>query len=135
VVASNSAAIGGGINERANWLCNGNKSSHGSTAAQYAQYINIGCYVQPSPGTLGTERRNDLWGPRNTNVDLSAFKEFIIHDELKFQLRGDAFNALNHVNLGEPTKEITASDFGAADANDGNTAPGRVIQISAKILW
>jgi hypothetical protein len=84
---------------------------------------------------LGTERRNDLWGPRNTNVDLSAFKEFIIRDELKFQLRGDAFNALNHVNLGEPTKEITASDFGAADANDGNTAPGRVIQISAKILW
>jgi hypothetical protein len=68
-------------------------------------------------------------------VDLSVFKEFIIHDELKFQLRGDAFNALNHVNLGEPTQELSASDFGAADANDGNTAPGRIIQISAKILW
>jgi len=135
VVASSNAAIGGGINERANWLCNGNKSSHGSTYSQYLQYINTSCYSQPAGGALGNERRNDLLGPRNTNIDLSAFKEFIIHDELKFQLRGDAFNALNHVNLGEPTKEITASDFGAADANDGNTAPGRVIQISAKILW
>jgi hypothetical protein len=135
VVATNNAYIGGGINERANRLCNGNKSSHGNTYERYTQYINTACYAQPAAGTLGTERRNDLIGPRNTNVDLSLAKEFIIHDELKFQLRGDAFNALNHVNLGEPTVELSASDFGAADANDGNTAPGRYLQISAKILW
>jgi hypothetical protein len=137
VVASSDASIGGGYNERANWLCNGNKSSHGSTWDKYTQYINTACYSQPAPGTLGTERRDDLVGPSNTNVDLSAFKEFIIHNEVKFQLRGDAFNAFNHVNLGEPTKELHSSDgdFGAADANDGNTAPGRIIQIGAKIIW
>ncbi|MDR3723111.1 MAG: TonB-dependent receptor [Terracidiphilus sp.] len=134
-IATNEASIGGGYNERANMLCNGNKSSHGSTADQYAQYLNFACFAQPTAGTLGNERRDDLIGPRNTNVDLSLFKEFLIHDDVKFQLRGDAFNAFNHVNLGEPTKELDASDFGAANADDGNTAPGRTIQIGAKILW
>ena len=39
-------------------------------------YFNTSCYSVPTTNVFGNERRNDLNGPQNTNLDLAAFKEF-----------------------------------------------------------
>jgi hypothetical protein len=52
--------------------------------------------------TYGNLHRNDLHGPGQFTNNVSLFKNFKIHEETSLQLRLEAFNALNHANLGNP---------------------------------
>ena len=94
-------------------------------------YFNTACYSVPTTNVFGNERRNDLNGPQNTNLDLAAFKEFEIWENLKFQWRTDAFDALNHPLPGEPNTSCCSGSFGEITSK-GNA---RTIQLSAKFLW
>jgi hypothetical protein len=64
------------------------------------------------------------------NVDLSAAKDISITERTKFQLRGDAFNALNHTNLSGLVTNITSSAFGHL-----TTATARSVQIGVKLMF
>ncbi len=125
--ANDNSYTGGGIQMRGNYSCNPNNGPHTN-----AQYFNTSCVnTQPANGTFGTEHRNDIFGPRNTNVNLSAFKELTIYDRLKFQFRTDAFSAFNHALPKEPVNTISAANFGQITSWGG----ARTLQLSAKILW
>jgi outer membrane receptor protein involved in Fe transport len=127
VNATDNSYTGGGIQMRANESCNPNKGA----PRNFAEYFNTSCFSQPGNGTFGTERRNDIFGPRNTNVDMSAFKEFAIYERLKFQFRTDAFSALNHPLPQQPQNTLGSSTFGQVTGWGGT----RNLQLSAKILW
>jgi hypothetical protein len=64
-------------------------------------------------------------------------KTFAIHEQVKFQLRFDAFNALNHPRYTSP--DTTPGDqyfgrvSGALQANSSNQP--RAIQIAAKLSY
>jgi Carboxypeptidase regulatory-like domain len=122
---SNTGA-GGSFQMRANESCNPNTGPK-----TFAQYFNTSCFSQPATNTFANERRNDIFGPRNTNVDLSAFKEFPIFDTLKFQFRTDAFSALNHPLPQQPQNTFSGATFGQITGWGG----ARTLQLSAKILW
>jgi hypothetical protein len=79
------------------------------------------------PGNLG---RDALRAPGMWNLDLSAAKDISITERVKFELRGDAFNALNHTNLTGVVTNITSSAFGQL-----TTATARSIQIGAKLFF
>ena len=53
--------------------------------------------VSDAIGNLG---RNTERAPGAEFLNLSAMRNFSIREKLKFQIRADAFNALNHTNLG-----------------------------------
>jgi hypothetical protein len=61
------------------------------------------------PGTLG---KNALLTPGRENWDISVAKSFLVRERLRFQLRGEAFNAFNTVNLGAPIADLTNASFG-----------------------
>jgi hypothetical protein len=82
---------------------------------------------QVRPGNLG---RNVLRAPGMWNLDLSAAKDLAITEKIKLQLRGDAFNSLNHTNLGGLVTNITSSSFGYF-----TSATARSLQVGAKILF
>jgi hypothetical protein len=82
---------------------------------------------QVRPGDLG---RGALRAPGTWNLDFSAAKDFRITERLKMQLRGDAFNSLNHTNLSGLTTNITSSAFGRL-----TTATARSVQIGAKLIF
>jgi hypothetical protein len=58
--------------------------------------------------------RTDNW----VNVDLSLFKNIPIRENWRLQLRAEAFNVFNHMDLGNPAVRL-----------DGTT-PGRITSIS-----
>ena len=126
VNATDNSNTGGGIQMRAQETCNGNNGSH-----TFAEWFNTSCYQQPAVNTFGNERRNNLNGPRNTNLDLSVFKEFPIFENLKFQWRTDAFSALNHPLPQQPKNNCCTGTFGEITGWGG----ARTIQMSAKMLW
>lgn len=54
----------------------------------------------------------DLRGPGTANTDVSVFKEFRPWEKLRFQLRGEFFNAFNRTELGIPNTAPMSPTFG-----------------------
>jgi hypothetical protein len=72
----------------------------------------------PTPGTDGTLGRNVYRGPGFTETDLSLAKTFRIRERLGCQVRIDAFNAFNRVNLNNPVSDLSSSNFGRSTGAD-----------------
>jgi outer membrane receptor protein involved in Fe transport len=63
-------------------------------------------FERPARGTFGNLPRNELRGPGYWRVDASLFKHFSLGGTRELEIRIEAVNALNHVNLGNPDAEI-----------------------------
>ena len=101
--------------------------AHSSVPGLTAVPIVTASGEQVRPGNLG---RNVLRAPGMWNLDLSVAKDLAITERIKLQLRGDAFNSLNHTNLGGLVTNITSSSFGYF-----TSATARSLQVGAKILF
>jgi len=97
-----------------------------------SEWFDTSAYSQPPQGTFGTEPRNDLRAPGVNSLDFSLFKDFPLAEQLKLEFRGEAFNALNHVQLGSPNDNVAASNFGVIN---GVNVPGRIIQLGIKVKF
>ncbi|MBV9676978.1 MAG: TonB-dependent receptor [Acidobacteriaceae bacterium] len=91
--------------------------------------------------TYGSFPRNALRGPGYVNADLSLTKHlFFFGEKLDAELRGDAFNVLNHTNFGTPNTNINSSTFGTvsyvvgATSTTNPTGP-RIIQVAIHLRF
>jgi carboxypeptidase family protein/TonB-dependent receptor-like protein len=68
------------------------------------------------PGTrhFGNEGRDSLHGPTYKNWDLAVYKDTNFGERVKFQLRADLFNVLNHPNFANPFLPAFIADPGIA---------------------
>jgi len=69
-----------------------------------------GVAIRPGNAANGLVR-----GPGQWNVDFSLSKKFAITEAASLQIRADAFNFLNHVNLSSLQGNVESSDFGTLD--------------------
>ncbi|HUV70686.1 MAG TPA: TonB-dependent receptor [Terracidiphilus sp.] len=83
-------------------------------------------------GLLGNVRPMQLSGPGYRDIDSSIFRNFNIHEGLKFQIRGEATNAFNLTNLGNPSTAMNSSTFGQITGASGSN---RIIQLGGRILF
>jgi hypothetical protein len=71
----------------------------------------------------GTVPPDFVRGPAGWTVDVTLAKNISLHGANRLQLRADAFNVLNHVNLNNPNTNLNSADFGritgAATARTG----------------
>jgi outer membrane receptor protein involved in Fe transport len=67
-----------------------------------------GPWQRPAKGTIGDVGRDVLYGPHFWETDFSAFKEIPIRERFHLQIRAEAYNFLNHVNLGQPNATVDA---------------------------
>ncbi|HTC55702.1 MAG TPA: TonB-dependent receptor [Candidatus Sulfotelmatobacter sp.] len=90
-----------------------------------------------APTGLQAGSRNNLRGPRYSNVDLSLNKHFPIYERLAIEFRAEAYNVFNHTNFDLPGNSGT---IGTADiTNPGQfgvittTSDPRQMQLSLRI--
>jgi hypothetical protein len=67
-----------------------------------------------------------------STLDLAIRRNFALSEDTQLELRMEAFNALNKVNLDTPNRFVNTAQFGAITAA---AAPGRQIQISARLSF
>ena len=66
------------------------------------------------------------------NLDASIMKQFNIKESMYFQLRMEAFNAVNHPVFGSPVTTISSTTFGMI-TSQGNLP--RQLQLGARFVW
>jgi outer membrane receptor protein involved in Fe transport len=93
-----------------------------------ATWYNIDALVPNQPGQLGNMERNLIPGPGFKNVDLGLTKNFRIKDGHTLQLRVEAFNVFDFVNLDLPVREMTSRYFGQIQGS----GLARIIQLGVK---
>ena len=94
-------------------------------------------FALPSFGTFGNSQPGVLRGPKEVSFAAAVNKSFPIGESLGVQLRAEAFNVFNHVNINSINSTIfasqatTASSFGyAASAGDM-----RQMEFSARVSF
>ena len=99
-----------GVQAHPDRIKDGNLASGERTAARW---FDTSAFVLPPPYTPGTGGRNIITNPGAISFDLMLSKIFRISERASFQLRGEAFNVLNHPNFGPVNANIeTLTTFG-----------------------
>jgi outer membrane receptor protein involved in Fe transport len=94
-----------------------------------------GPFTIPGLDQIGTAGRNTGFGPRFFNADISAQKNFQIHEVATIQFRADAFNAFNHINWANPGSNIDqAGGISSGPFPDGSANP-RQFQFSLRVQF
>jgi hypothetical protein len=105
------------------------------------RWFNTDAFVNPPNFTFGNIGRAlpDVRTPGTTNFDLSLIKNTRITERLNLQFRGEAFNFLNHVNLGAPNGNFTAGPDGknssASFGTINSARDARVMQLGLKVIF
>ena len=98
--------------------------------------------IAPNGYAYGNAGRNLLYGPGAQVVNFSLFKNFPIHERMKFQFRFETFGFFNHTIFANPGGSLpgpganTTTTFGTSSFGNITAAGGnRNIQLGAKLLF
>jgi hypothetical protein len=121
---------------RPNLVCDPNQNAPHT----FEQWFNISC-IQSNPtaapvqNVIGNAGRGIINGPPTKRVDFSLFKNIRFGENVRLQLRGEAFNVFNHTNfrsLSSTSKiALTSATFGQVFA----VRDPRNIQLGIKLIF
>jgi outer membrane receptor protein involved in Fe transport len=106
--------------------------------ATYATYIQNPSIFFDQGSALGNLGRNTVIGPGFANVDVALIKNTMIRENMRLEIRLDAFDALNKTNFGQPGVTVGTSTFGLLTNTrfpTGDSGSSRQMQVSAKIVF
>ncbi len=103
-----------------------------ATLGTEAAWYNPCAYVKQAAGTLGDDGRNNMFGPRQWNLDSALWKTFQVRERYKLDLRGEAFNILNHANWSNPAAALNTGVPGKI-TSASNTP--RILQVALKLTF
>ncbi len=129
--------ISGGAG-RPNRVCNGETPPGGHTVTEW---FDTSCFPLPAavPDPVhggvyipfGNAGANILTGPGIVDLDLSAFKSFVMSETKRLEFRSEWFNSLNHPNFLNPSASVGTGTFGEIL----NAGPSRQIQMALKFIF
>ncbi len=130
-LGNNPAAIAG---NRPNLLCDPNANAPHTLQ----QYFNGACFQANPAATatglsnnIGTAGRGIVNGPPTYRVDFTMTKNFRFSENLRLQLRGEAFNVFNHTNFRTIGTNVTLGTYNTVTA----VRDPRTIQLGAKFYF
>jgi len=90
----------GSYTEGARIALTGQEITKGYNSADPYEQFNLAAFTAPKTGSIGLESpRYTMWNPPINNLDLSVAKSFPFGGKRRFEIRLDAFNALNHTQF------------------------------------
>jgi hypothetical protein len=95
-------------------------------------FFNTSAFTTNGPNDFGNATRDMLTGPGFLQFDAALSRSFSIREGKILMLRLDAFNLLNHPNMGLPTSDQTSNTFGLVTAQQGSP---RILQLAAKYTF
>jgi hypothetical protein len=95
-------------------------------------WFNPTAFAAPAARTFGNVRRDSMAGPGAFTFDAAISRRFHVKESNEIQLRLDAFNVLNHPNLGLPTASQNNANFGRILSQNGD---GRTFQGAIKFVF
>ena len=120
------ATLGNGWGTRAN--VTGDPDAADPSAEQW---FNTSAFSAPAPLAYGNSALGIIEGPAIHVLDLGLMKSFSIGGTRYIQVRAEAYNALNHVNLGNPGTNLGTSNFGRILS----AGAARTIQFGLKLAF
>jgi hypothetical protein len=85
----------------------------------------------PAAGTFGNAPKNIIINPGEMQWDLAVFKNFALGGTRRLQVRAEAFNFINHPNLGGIEANPTSANFARITSKSGS----RDVQLSARFVF
>jgi hypothetical protein len=86
------------------------------------RWFDTNAFVFQKLGAVGTEHRNQLYGPGLQRVDLSLFKNFPLYERLNLEFRTEAFNVLNTAQFLNPNATLSYTTCTSTNATIGPCA-------------
>jgi len=96
------------------------------------RWFNTAAFTTPPAFAFGDVGRNTIYGPGRQTLDLALQREFAMTETIKLQFRAEAFNALNHTNLGTPNRFVNTPQFGTITEA---ATPGRELQLGLRLSF
>ena len=105
-------------------------------------WINPAAFAYPATGTYGNLGVDSLVGPGYFGINMGLSRAFVYRERNKIEIRAEAFNLENRINLATPVLTLSSSTFGQINAepagNGAVAAQGygpRIMQFSIKYLF
>jgi hypothetical protein len=102
------SALGFGANDRPNLVGDPTLANPGP-----GRWFNTAAFALPPFGSFGNAGRNIVEGPGYQNVNLAVLKRLRLTERVRLQLRAEAFNLFNRVNLDLPDNYFGSPTFGS----------------------
>jgi hypothetical protein len=96
------------------------------------RWFNPDAFATPPAYTFGNAGRNSVYGPGLQTLDVAVVRVFAVTEKLRFQIRGEFFNALNHTNLDAPNRFVNEPQFGTITMA---STPAREVQLGARLSF
>jgi hypothetical protein len=97
-----------------------------------SSWFNTTVFAPQAKGTLGSERRNTIYGPHARHVDFSLFKKFPIRERADIEFRAEIFNLTNTASFTGVNAQLGTSQFGTVSGLTNNYVP-RMAQFALKL--
>jgi len=104
----------------------------GSLKQNLRSFINPSAWSRAPRNRYGNSGRGMFYGPGQSNLDFSLFKEFKFGERVNTQFRTEFFNLLNKANFGNPSATMNAANFGQIN---GTTVNARLVQFALKLSF
>jgi hypothetical protein len=96
-----------------------------------ARWFDTAAFTQPDRFLFGNAARAVGRSPGRANFDVAVMRNFQMRERFRIQLRGEAFNAANRANFGNPGTTLNGPNFGAITTADN----ARILQMALKIYF
>lgn len=111
---------------------------HEKVLKKQDQWFDPNVYVAPVPGYFGTLKPYSLRGPGITGWDTALFKTIDLGEHLKYSIRCDAFNVLNHPSWSGLNQTFAGLDNNGTAINNGigqitSAHDPRILQLNMKL--
>ncbi len=94
-------------------------------------WFDTSAFAAPAQFTFGNSPRSGLRGANLVTTDLTLEKSVAVTEKVRFDIRGEFYNLLNHANFNVPGSTLGAADFGTVTS----ARAGRTIQLAGRLSF